>query len=300
MGRPPSLNLRGVCIYLYWPEQVRRELVDVAHGAVDDDIVLEHRADRLHHAGLLAPSGLHLHQNVRAVIEVVRCVVLEQKVQPAPLEQPRVHVREAVVVRSVECPHAPVLQRPRIGGVPDNIRHLRNRYVFECFPYACPEPVLVQSSFLVEKWETRTTIRHLVVADLDPLRGERPEPTPEVTRLAVKHFDDAFVVAIGTTRDGSCPFGTEAAKALAVHAKRIARSLDNLVVRDGGIARLEEPEARAVPDALAVVIHSVVAEAVAVVDVGLSAALDRAPGRRACEKQNAAGLFSLNVSVCLS
>jgi hypothetical protein len=39
---------------------------------------------------------------------------------------------------------------------------------------------------------------------------------------------------------------------------------------------------------------------VAVVDVGLSAALDRAPGRRACGKQNAAGLFSLNFSVCLS
>ena len=73
--------------------------------------------------------------------------LLEEEVEPVALEQPGVHVREAVMVRGVKCPNPPVLQCTGVARVSDDIADL-------------------------------------VVADLDPLCSQRTKPAPEVTRLA--------------------------------------------------------------------------------------------------------------------
>eukprot|EP01044_Picomonas_judraskeda_P015642 COSAG03_NODE_2656_length_2555_cov_0.921417_2_plen_90_part_00 len=77
------------------------------------------------------------------------------------------------------------------------------------------------------------------------------------------------MVAIRSALNRSSPFRSEAPKSLAVDTKRIPGPLHNLVVRYSSVSRLKEPQTGAMADPLTVVVDSIVAEGVAVIDICL-------------------------------
>jgi hypothetical protein len=63
----------------------------------------------------------------------------------------------------------------------------KTRLRFECFPYVCPEPVLVECSFLYKEWRKRRVFRTSSVGtQVIPSANQATQMLPSLDRIDVK------------------------------------------------------------------------------------------------------------------